>query len=101
MLKNKGILALKLPWHAYINVKMTIILTFIYEHDKFHVELGMKKLLSAMIWYQVFCKAATGGVGGGGEGADISYIRMLGPYFWVQNFEFQYYLGGGAGGSEK
>ena len=23
----------------------------------------------------------------------FSYIRRLGPFFWVQNFEFQYYFG--------
>ena len=23
----------------------------------------------------------------------FSYIRRLGPFFWVQNFEFQYFLG--------
>ena len=55
-------------YHAYINVEMTIILTITYEHDIFHVELGMKKVLSAMIWHQVVCKAATGGGGGGGGG---------------------------------
>ena len=33
-------------------------------------------------------------VGGGGVGSLIfSYIRTLGSFFWVQNFEFQYFLG--------
>ena len=32
--------------------------------------------------------------GGGGGGTLIfSYIRRLGPFFLVQNFEFQYFLG--------
>ena len=37
----------------------------------------------------------TPGVGGGGGGGTLifSYIRRLGPFFWVQNFEFRYFLG--------
>ena len=35
----------------------------------------------------------TRGGGGGGGGSDISYIRRLGSFFGVQNFEFQYLLG--------
>ena len=32
--------------------------------------------------------------GGGGGGTLIfSYIRRLEPFFWFQNFEFQYFLG--------
>ena len=32
--------------------------------------------------------------GGGGEGTLIfSHIRRLGPFFWVQNSEFQYFFG--------
>ena len=32
--------------------------------------------------------------GGGGGGTMIfSHIRRLGPFFWVQNSEFQYFLG--------
>ena len=32
--------------------------------------------------------------GGGGGGAEIFiYIRRLGPFLGVQNFEFQYFLG--------
>ena len=33
--------------------------------------------------------------GGGGRGGTLifSYIRRLGPFFWGQNFEFQYFLG--------
>ena len=39
------------------------------------------------------------GGGGGGGGAEIFiYIRRLGPFFGVQNLEFQYFWGGG--GSE-
>ena len=35
-----------------------------------------------------------GGRGRGGGGVLIlSYIRRLGPCFWVRNFEFQYFLG--------
>ena len=38
-----------------------------------------------------------GGGGGGGEGGGgiliFSYIRRLGSYFWIQTFEFQYFLG--------
>ena len=31
--------------------------------------------------------------GGGGRGTLIfSYIRGLGPFFWVQNFEFRYFF---------
>ena len=34
-------------------------------------------------------------VGGGGGGGTLifSYIRRLGPFFWVQNFEFRYFWG--------
>ena len=31
--------------------------------------------------------------GGGGGTLIFSYIRRLGPFFGVQNFEFQYFLG--------
>ena len=33
--------------------------------------------------------------GGGGRGGTLifSHIRRLGPFFWVQNSEFQYFLG--------
>ena len=31
--------------------------------------------------------------GGGGGTLIFSYIRRLGPFFWVQNFEFRYFLG--------
>ena len=36
--------------------------------------------------------------GGGGRGGGVltlifSYIHRLGPFFWVQNFEFQYFGG--------
>ena len=34
-----------------------------------------------------------GGGGGGGGFSDISYIRRLGSFFGVQNFEFQYFWG--------
>ena len=34
-----------------------------------------------------------GGGGGGGGTLIFSYIRRLGPFFGVQNFEFQYSLG--------
>ena len=35
-----------------------------------------------------------GGGGGGGGGTQIfSYIRRLGPFFGVQNFEFRYFFG--------
>ena len=30
---------------------------------------------------------------GGGGTLIFSYIRRLGPFFWVQNFEFRYFLG--------
>ena len=30
---------------------------------------------------------------GGGGTLIFSYIRRLGPFFGVQNFEFQYFLG--------
>ena len=33
------------------------------------------------------------GGGGGGGSLKILYIRRLGLFFWVQNFEFQYFLG--------
>ena len=33
------------------------------------------------------------GGGGGGGTLIFSYIRRLGPFFWVQNFEFQYFFG--------
>ena len=32
-------------------------------------------------------------VGGGGGTLIFSYIRRLGPFFWVQNFEFRYFFG--------
>ena len=49
--------------------------------------------------------------GGGGGTLMFTYIRRLGPFFGVQNFEFQYFwgfsekfgyffLGGGGGGYE-
>ena len=36
-----------------------------------------------------------GGVGGGGGRGTLifSHIRRLGPFFWVKNSEFQYFLG--------
>ena len=34
-----------------------------------------------------------GGGGGGGGTLIFSYIRRLGPFFWVQNFEFRYFWG--------
>ena len=34
-----------------------------------------------------------GGGGGGGGTLIFSYIRRLGPFFGVQNFELQYFLG--------
>ena len=39
---------------------------------------------------------AGGGARGGGGGGGVlilSYIRRLGPCFWVRNFEFQYFFG--------
>ena len=30
---------------------------------------------------------------GGGGGVMFSYIRRLGPFFWVKNFEFRYFFG--------
>ena len=30
---------------------------------------------------------------GGGGYSDISHIRRLGPFFWVQNSVFQYFFG--------
>ena len=33
------------------------------------------------------------GVGGGGGTLIFSHIRRLGPFFWVQNSEFQYFFG--------
>ena len=35
----------------------------------------------------------TGGGGGGGGSLIFSYIHRLGPFFWVQNFEFQFFGG--------
>ena len=38
----------------------------------------------------------SGGGGGGGVGGEAlisSYIRRLGTFFWVQNFDFQYFWG--------
>ena len=32
-------------------------------------------------------------LGGGGVTLIFSHIRRLGPFFWVQNSEFQYFLG--------
>ena len=32
-------------------------------------------------------------MGGGGGYSDFFYMRKLGLLFWVQNFEFQYFLG--------
>ena len=47
-------------------------------------------------------------VGGGGGTLIFSYIRRFGPFFWVQNFEFQYFFFfffffffGGGGGVRK
>ena len=31
--------------------------------------------------------------GGGGWYSDFFYLRRLGLFFWVQNFEFQYFWG--------
>ena len=33
------------------------------------------------------------GPGGGGGTLIFSHIRRLGPFFWVQNSKFQYFLG--------
>ena len=33
------------------------------------------------------------GPGGGGGTLIFSYIRRLGPFFGVQNFEFRYFMG--------
>ena len=37
--------------------------------------------------------ALTGPGGGGGGTLIFSHVRRLGPFFWVQNSEFQYFLG--------
>ena len=34
-----------------------------------------------------------GGGGGGGGTLIFLHIRMLGPFFWVQYSDFQYFLG--------
>ena len=34
-----------------------------------------------------------GGGGGGGGTLIVSHMRRLGPFFWVQNSEFQYFFG--------
>ena len=40
------------------------------------------------------CRPRGGGGGGGGGGTLIfSYLRRLGPFFGVKNFEFQYFWG--------
>ena len=36
-----------------------------------------------------------------GSSLIFSNIRRLGSFFWVQNFEFQYFFFLGGGGSEK
>ena len=41
-------------------------------------------------WYTI---SSPGGGGGGGGTLIFSHIRRLGPFFWVQNSEFQYFLG--------
>ena len=41
-----------------------------------------------------FSKGGVRGPGGGGGGTQIfSHIRRLGPFFGVQNSEFQYFFG--------
>ena len=42
-------------------------------------------------------------MGGGGGTLKLSYVRRLGPFWGVQNFEFQniYFFGGGGGGVRK
>ena len=42
------------------------------------------------------CGLATQGGGGGGT-LIFTYIRRLGSFFGVQNFEFQYFFWGGGG----
>ena len=37
-------------------------------------------------------KSPRGGGGGWGATLIFSYIRRLGSFVWVQNFEFQYFL---------
>ena len=42
----------------------------------------------------ILVRSPGGGGGGGGGGTLIfAHIRRLGPFFWVQNSEFQYFLG--------
>ena len=38
------------------------------------------------------CVCVCGGGGGGGATPIFPYIRRLGPFFGVQNFEFQYFV---------
>ena len=43
---------------------------------------------------QMFCCMHGKAPGGGGGGTLIfSHIPRLGPFFWVQNSEFQYFFG--------
>ena len=46
-----------------------------------------------MIFGVIFLQTVSGG-GGGGDGTLIfSYIRRRGYFFWVQNFEVQFFFG--------
>ena len=47
-----------------------------------------------MVRSGAFCMGVPIPGGGGGGTLIFSYIRRLGPFFWVQNFEFQYFFGG-------
>ena len=51
------------------------------------IKAGVKCVYSAV--QQIFCMAKSQGEGY----SDISYIRWLGSFFWVQNFKFQYFWG--------
>ena len=54
-----------------------------------------KNNLSRHLREQFLAGEWPGGGGGGGLGGTLifSYIRRLGPCFWVRNFEFQYFWG--------
>ena len=65
-----------------------------------HTSLGNDDLLTRLFIISCNCKRSfkSGGGGGGGGGTQIfSYIRRLGSFLGVQNFEFHFFFGGGGG----
>ena len=77
-----GVLHWSLFWYALICVL-----------SSFAIVLTRKKELVVLLLLSFRCLVTVNPRGGGGGALIFSHIRRLGPFFWVQNSEFQYFLG--------